>query len=326
MADHASAAPARVREQVIDVTGVEAANDLLSGMYGRMRVAGGGARRGMRLVSANLGPVRFDRMTFRMTLQADADPLRSYVFGIVRSGRMWYGSERVERGYLPGDVFFNSQPDHGYVGGLDEAELATAVFGQDVVDQVAQTGPGGRRQVRFTSYDVVSARAASAWRTIYDDLRDAIRTDPETMAHPLVAGNAARLLVAATLAAFPNTALTDPTIEDRHDAHPPTLRRAISFIEANADRDICVTDVAEAACVTARAVQLAFRRHLDTTPMAFLRRVRLDGARAELRAATPCQDTVTQVAARWGFHRAGVFAAHYRAAFGESPSKTLRDG
>ncbi len=49
----------------------------------------------------------------------------------------------------------------------------------------------------------------------------------------------------------------------------------------------------------------------------------LDAARAELRAASPRDVTVAQVAIRWGFARPATFAAHYRATFGESPSTTL---
>lgn len=72
-------------------------------------------------------------------------------------------------------------------------------------------------------------------------------------------------------------------------------------------------------------MQTAFRRHLGTTSTAYLRRVRIDQAHAELRDAEPGQTTVEQVAARWGFAGENTFAAHYRAAYGESPAKTLDD-
>ena len=88
------------------------------------------------------------------------------------------------------------------------------------------------------------------------------------------------------LQTYPNTAVRDPAAAGRRDAHPDTLRRAISFIETNPDVDLTITGIARAACVTPRALQLAFRRHLDTTPLGCLRRVRLDRARAGLRAAT----------------------------------------
>ena len=61
-----------------------------------------------------------------------------------------------------------------------------------------------------------------------------VRIGENTSVAPLVASAAAHLLVATTLAVFPGNALTGPTIEDRHDAHPDTLRRAITFIDEHA--------------------------------------------------------------------------------------------
>jgi transcriptional regulator GlxA family with amidase domain len=72
-----------------------------------------------------------------------------------------------------------------------------------------------------------------------------------------------------------------------------------------------------------RAVQYMFRRHLDTTPMAYLRRIRLDRAHRDLLAADPSHDTVSAIATRWGFAHTGRFSQVYRAEFGESPSVTL---
>lgn len=86
-----------------------------------------------------------------------------------------------------------------------------------------------------------------------------------------------------------------------------------------------VEDIAAASHVTARALQLAFRRQLDTTPMAYVRRVRLQRLHQELRHADPNEGlTVTAAAARWGFQQMGRLSAQYRDLFGESPRDTLR--
>jgi len=105
-----------------------------------------------------------------------------------------------------------------------------------------------------------------------------------------------------------------------------TLRRAIAFIDEFAGHDISAVDIAAGAHVTLRAVQHAFQRQLGTTPMAYLRRVRLERARQELRAASPAHVTVTEIANRWGFPSPSRFTAHYRAAYGELPRDTLRHG
>ena len=104
-----------------------------------------------------------------------------------------------------------------------------------------------------------------------------------------------------------------------------TLHRAIAFIDDNAHRDITNADIADAAHVTIRAVQHAFRRHLGTTPTAYLRRVRLEYAHRDLTAADPAEQTVTGIAYRWGFPSPSRFAVYYRDVYGILPGHTLRN-
>jgi AraC-like DNA-binding protein/anti-anti-sigma regulatory factor len=103
-----------------------------------------------------------------------------------------------------------------------------------------------------------------------------------------------------------------------------TLRRAIAFIEERAHDDISIADIAAAAFVGVRAVQLAFRRHLGTTPLGYLRQVRLERAHRDLLAANPDRDSITAIAARWKFTSSGRFSAYYRATYDVLPSHTLR--
>jgi transcriptional regulator GlxA family with amidase domain len=105
------------------------------------------------------------------------------------------------------------------------------------------------------------------------------------------------------------------------DATSETLRRAVRLIEERAQEDLSVAELALACGVTPRALQYAFRRHLGCTPMAYLRRVRLDLARQALREGEA--STVSDAAARYGFFNPGRFAAGYREAFDENPSDTL---
>ncbi|MGW8989806.1 helix-turn-helix transcriptional regulator [Streptomyces zhihengii] len=98
----------------------------------------------------------------------------------------------------------------------------------------------------------------------------------------------------------------------------------MTFIEDNAQRDIGLADIATAVHVTPRAVQYAFSRHTDLTPLGYLRRVRPHHAHTELRNALPGTTSVVAVATRWGFTHQGRFAAAHRAVYGQSPSTTLR--
>jgi transcriptional regulator GlxA family with amidase domain len=111
----------------------------------------------------------------------------------------------------------------------------------------------------------------------------------------------------------------DPSTEQ-----PVLLRRAIAFIHDNAHRDITLSDIAASVNVTPRSVQYTFRRHVGSTPLEYLRSLRLNRAHRELQAADPSVDTVMAIAGRWGFGHAGRFSSMYKRTFGTSPSRTLR--
>ena len=300
-------------EQVVEMADVDAAKEVLSAAYSRLRIHGGdNGRSVLRMTSRTAGLVRFDRLDGHVELEATGDPLGSYVFGHLESGRVRHSSDGEDRLKLPGDVFLSAPPDRPFTGSIDDPRLMMAVISQAAVDEVADN-------VRFTGCRPLSPRVAAVWRATFAHVRDEVL--PMFEGCPLVVANATRLLVATTIATFPNTGLISATASDRRDAHPVTLRRAIVFIEDNAAKDISVADIACAARVSIRAIQLSFRHHLDMTPMAYLRCVRLSCADADLRAAN---GSVTVIAARWGYARPSVFAAHYRAAYGVSPSQTLR--
>jgi len=185
-------------------------------------------------------------------------------------------------------------------------------------------GPRGqpRPALRFESLRPASPAAAGQWKRAATYCRSLL-DDDQAAASPLILSQANWMLAATVLAVFPNNLLTGPTRQDRLDAHPGTLGHAIAFIDEHAHQDITITDIAAAAHVSVRAVQLAFRHQLDTTPLAYLRRVRLSHAHRNLMAADPADETVTAVAYRWGFTSTSQFTALYQQAYGVPPSHTL---
>lgn len=176
-------------------------------------------------------------------------------------------------------------------------------------------------QLSLSPRPVAGAAAAGQWRQavrranreITEHLRDGSH-DPDDVAHRLAQ---------AALATFSVRALPRATGPGVAPDHP--VAKAVAFIEAHASDPLRVGEIANAAETSVRALQQAFARYHDTSPTAYLRRVRLEGAHRELATAEPDGDvTVADVAARWGFSQAGRFAAHYREAFGVLPSETLR--
>ncbi|MGN6751911.1 MAG: helix-turn-helix transcriptional regulator [Intrasporangium sp.] len=241
------------------------------------------------------------------------------------SGSIDWRQRRAGDRFGIGDVVILGDVDVGHRSRWYDAGAVVVTLTAELIQRVAADDSEARvRRVRFTGRRPVSPAAARQWLQTVGFVTESI-TNEEAAASRLVIGSAGRLLAATALATFPNTSVLDDRRVDRSDATSETVRRALAFIESNADLDIGVEDIAQARCVTARAVQLAFRRHLDTTPMAELRRVRLARAHDDLRNASPDDGTtVTLVAARWGFPSPSRFSSLYRGVHGRLPSQTLR--
>lgn len=111
----------------------------------------------------------------------------------------------------------------------------------------------------------------------------------------------------------------------RSAAAPRHVRKAEEFVRSNLDNPISLEEIANAAGVTPRALQLGFRNFRNTSPMALVRDERLRRVHEELMAGTP-GTSVTEVATRWGFSHLGRFSQIYKTRYGQSPSKTLQNG
>ncbi|MBV8931262.1 MAG: helix-turn-helix transcriptional regulator [Kutzneria sp.] len=274
----------------------------------------------MRHTVRDAGRFRVSQITNSMVFDIEARPLGNLLIVRVQRGTIEHRGGAKSRTYGVGEVFLAAEPNGPYGARLNRLAMELTDVGPD--DLVAVTG--GERPPRFTGHDPVSPAAARHLVSTISFAANSVFDNPEAAHSPLLVGATSRMLAATILTTFPNDAVGVTHVADRIDAHPDTLRRAISYIETDAHLDISVADIARAAYVTTRAVQLAFRRHLGTTPMAYLRRVRLDCAHRALMAADPTSGaTVTGIAARWGFANPGRFATHYRAAYGVSPRDTL---
>jgi len=114
-----------------------------------------------------------------------------------------------------------------------------------------------------------------------------------------------------------------PVREPSFGARARALQKAVPYIEQHRDRAVTIREVCEAAGVSWRTLDYAFRERFGVTPKAYLTALRLDGVRRELRPGNgPVK--IADVANRWGFWHMGQLAADYARQFGERPSETLR--
>lgn len=324
-----SASPRRVLFQTTDY---DVAGDYLTGVYGTtMRMTG--RRVGYSFHFTQLATSGFSVGAASQTgdLEVDVEPPVCLFVLRPRGTRLEYRSQSVNHEVGTDEFLIASTGSDGTpyrVRWVDGTIEATALPFTGLAEVASTEGTNRDLPIRFTDLRPRCSAAASHLANTIDYLSTALRERPEEMAEPLVASTSSQLLSATVLATFPNTARFDPTIEDRRDSHPRTLRRAIAFIDDHADENITVAEIAASANVTIRALQHAFRRHLATTPMGYVRVVRVRQAHQELLAADPRSGlTVTQIAARWGFFHPGRFARYYRDSYGCAPYRTLlQDG
>jgi AraC-like DNA-binding protein len=107
---------------------------------------------------------------------------------------------------------------------------------------------------------------------------------------------------------------------------PYFVRRAEKFMRLNIEESITLQDIANAAGSSGRSLQSGFRNFRGTTPMAYLRDLRLERAHEELLKSTRSNGSVTDIATAFGFMHLSKFAKYYKARFGETPSETARRG
>jgi len=99
--------------------------------------------------------------------------------------------------------------------------------------------------------------------------------------------------------------------------------RACELMLGYADEPLSILEVCSRMGISRRKLNYCFQDVLGTTPIKYLRCLRLNSARRALRQAA-AGVTVQDIASHWGFWHLSQFAQDYKNLFGELPSTTLR--
>jgi len=130
--------------------------------------------------------------------------------------------------------------------------------------------------------------------------------------------DAASSAVQATLELLLST-LRDRSAGGRPQGRSATLLRLQRFIRANlADPDLTPQRVAEANGLSLRYLHLLFAE-TGTSVGQWIRRQRIECAKADLRARGGAQAPITEIALRWGFNDVSHFGKVFRSETGLSP-------
>jgi AraC family ethanolamine operon transcriptional activator len=247
-------------------------------------------------------------------------------------GRGAYGLAMPLR--ADGEAWFNGQQvgaDAIMVGCGDELDLRTPqqLTLIAVVVDAALLQPLWQRMYQkplsawLASQLVVPARpaAALAVRQMHASLMDRLGDPSAAWPDDSALRRARDELLIEWIEALPERVDTSQLPNAR--ARRQLVNRACELMLNQPDEPLSMLELCRQVGASRRKLSYCFQDVLGTSPMKYLRAVRLNCARRELRQG---QGPVQDVAARWGFWHSGQFAVDYRRQFGESPSATLREG
>jgi AraC-like DNA-binding protein/TolB-like protein len=113
----------------------------------------------------------------------------------------------------------------------------------------------------------------------------------------------------------------EPTEDPVQCLLPQHVKRALVYMRGNIAEKITLPGLAATCAAPERTLLKQFKRFVGLSPLAYLRRLRLNLARSELQRRD-CETTISEIAISSGFTHLGRFGAECQRAFGESPSAT----
>lgn len=277
-----------------------------------------------RAQSASVGGFGVDRVRNWATLTGTVDALGEVAALVVTAGRYAIREDHDYRPVAPGNAVLlpisTSVPIR-----WDRADVQMVRFPITAVTRAA--GRLGVEPVdfRFVATAPLSAAHNQYWLSTVEYLERAFDGPEPAIAYPLLRESMLQSLAAVALAVFPNTTMSVDYAAGPGRVTPAAIRRASAYLDAHAAEPLALEQVAAAAGISVQGLQAGFARHRGVSPMAYLRRVRMERAHLDLQAGDRSRgDTVAAIARRWGFASPGRFAVEYRRVFGRSPGRTLR--
>jgi AraC-like DNA-binding protein len=267
--------------------------------------------------------VTVDRMTYGATVAISTDAFDTIVVLDLTAGRFDLTAGRhVGRAGRGGALLY--PPGIPLAVLMDQVTCNIVQLPADAVTRLAGRLGVDPGDFRLAGVQPLSPALNRHWSATAAYLFDSFAGPDPAVSNPLILSSVVEAAASAVLAAFPNSTMTVDYTPGAGRVPPIAVRRAVAFIDANADGPITLEDVAAAAGVRVRGLQAAFARHGDTTPKGYLRRVRMERAHRDLIAGDRTRgDTVAGIARRWGFAAPGRFAVEYRKVFGRSPGEML---
>jgi AraC-like DNA-binding protein len=245
----------------------------------------------------------------------------AYRINVLRSGRV----DSVHRGSSlvggPGTAAVYRPVGDASARWAAGSRLLGVKIDRNVVEDALSDALGTQltSQIDFTTSMSIESGAGRSWIKMLSLFADQLFRPDSVLDHPLVGLPFVDSLVRGFLIAADHLH-RDALTNDEQLAAPRVIRTAVEIIEAEAHLPLTVSVIASRSHASVRSLQQGFRRHLDMSPMAYLREVRLRRAHENLLEADPTTTSVASIAYQWGFTNLGRFAAAHTARYDEPPA------
>ena len=247
-----------------------------------------------------------------------------YRLNMLRSGRVQSFHRRSSITACAGSIVIHPPQGHASARWAADSRMVAVKIDRDAVDNALSELLGRQVSAEIDFQPIMSATAAAAtWINMLVTLAEQSFEPGSMLTRPLVSAPYVDSLVRGLLLVTDHPH-RDAVAAEPKTVAPHTVRAALDIIEAEAHLPLTATTLATRCHVSVRSLQDGFRRHLDTSPMTYLRDVRLRRAHLTLQQSDSSVTTVASVAYQWGFNNLGRFAAAHTARYGEPPATTLR--
>lgn len=252
------------------------------------------------------------------------DRLNNYAFVMAPSGsaRLLHGSEEFEYGGAKGIIFSGatrtlqfSEDCEAQALLIDREKLTlccSKLLARDLEEPIAL-------DVEFA----LDTDGGQRWQRVVQYASAELRSPGSLVRHVPALLQQLEQVVHTTLLYSHSHSHLQALLSPQSTAAPFYVRRAEAYIEAHFSEPLSLADIAAHAGVSARSLQNGFRDFRNTTPMAFLRSLRLQRVHQAMLVADPANSTVTAIAFQCGFTHMGDFATAYKRRYGVTPSQTL---
>ena len=263
----------------------------------------------LRIGGLGMGTIRLGRT------QVDCGEIDGYhllIFCIEGNARIAHSVGETEIGKMRGVCLW---PGELFQGEFSE-DCEQLVFR---IDPKLMDSHAGQRNSRLVPILDLNKRALAPWTSLVCSILHDPCAIEMILGNPRIAADYEQLLIGLLLSGQGLLEQPKPT----RGAACASVRRAELFIREHFAEGLRLDDIAAASGVPARTLLDSFRHFRQTSPMRYLRNVRLDAVRERL--LIEHEANISLLAFDAGFGHLGRFARDYCDRFCETPSQTRQN-